>query len=70
MGEAMHRRAPEPPMSEPPADEVRQGKRSRGAAGLPAVAVTMNRGIRQMGLTRTARTRLRLNQSAGLDCMG
>lgn len=66
----MLRGAPEPPMSEPPADEVRQGGRSRGAAGLPAVAVTMNRGIRQMGLTRTARTLLRLNQVDGFDCMG
>ena len=66
----MLRGAPEPPMSEPPADEVHQGGRSRGAAGLPAVAVTMNRGIRQMGLTRTARTLLRLNQTHGFDCMG
>ena len=66
----MLRGTPEPPMSEPPADEVHQGGRSRGSAGLPAVAVTMNRGITQMGLTRTARTLLRLNQVDGFDCMG
>ena len=30
----------------------------------------MNRGIAQMGLTRTARTLLRLNQTDGFDCMG
>ncbi len=40
------------------------------AAGIPAVAVTMERAIRSMGLTRTMRTLLKLNQADGFDCQG
>jgi len=40
------------------------------AAGLTAVAVTMKRALEQMGVTRTARTLLKLNQTDGFDCQG
>lgn len=40
------------------------------AAGVPAVLVSLQRGIEQMGLTRTARTLSRLNQRHGFDCPG
>jgi molybdopterin-dependent oxidoreductase alpha subunit len=38
------------------------------AAGPTAVAVSMNRALRQMGPKRTAQTLLRLNQAEGFDC--
>ena len=40
------------------------------AAGPTAVAVTMKRAIEQMGLRRTARTLLAINQVDGFDCQG
>jgi formate dehydrogenase major subunit len=40
------------------------------AAGITAVGVTMKRAIRQMGVTRTARTLTKLNQVDGFDCQG
>lgn len=40
------------------------------AAGVPAVLVSMDRAIGQMGLTRTARALTRLNQRHGFDCPG
>ncbi|MDP3969004.1 MAG: FdhF/YdeP family oxidoreductase [Nocardioides sp.] len=39
------------------------------AAGITAVAVSMKRAIEQMGVPRTVRTLLRLNQVDGFDCM-
>ncbi|GAY07585.1 FdhF/YdeP family oxidoreductase [Pseudonocardia sp. N23] len=39
------------------------------AAGPPAVAVSMKRGLERMGPVRTARTLLELNQPEGFDCM-
>ncbi len=39
------------------------------AGGSEAVAVSANRSLRQMGLTRSARTWLKLNQVDGFDCM-
>ncbi len=39
------------------------------AAGLPAVAVSLGMAVRQMGVGRTARSLLRLNQVDGFDCM-
>ena len=55
---------------EPQPTDVNVKRRARAAAGLPAVAVTIKRGLTQMGPTRTARTLLRLNQTDGFDCMG
>ncbi len=40
------------------------------AAGLTAVAVSMKRTIEAMGVGRTARTLLKLNQVDGFDCQG
>ena len=40
------------------------------AAGVPAVAVSLRRGLKQMGALRTARTLLKLNQRNGFDCPG
>ncbi|HEY5822569.1 MAG TPA: molybdopterin-dependent oxidoreductase, partial [Propionibacteriaceae bacterium] len=39
------------------------------AAGLKAVAVSMQRSLERMGPKRTAQTLLRLNQAEGFDCM-
>ena len=40
------------------------------AAGVTAVAVSMKRALEQMGVSRTARSLLRLNQVEGFDCQG
>ncbi|MEN0139133.1 MAG: FdhF/YdeP family oxidoreductase, partial [Rhodococcus sp. (in: high G+C Gram-positive bacteria)] len=40
------------------------------AAGVPAVLVSLRRGLEQMGAVRTARTFLKLNQRDGFDCPG
>ncbi len=50
--------------------EVEVDKPKNAAAGPTAVAVTMKRAIEQMGVSRTARTLLRLNQTDGFDCQG
>ncbi|KQR98892.1 hypothetical protein ASG12_11150 [Williamsia sp. Leaf354] len=49
---------------------TRIGHRKSYAAGVPAVAVSMQRGFTQMGPLRTARTFLELNQRDGFDCPG
>jgi molybdopterin-dependent oxidoreductase alpha subunit len=40
------------------------------AAGIPGVAVSLFRGVEQMGATRTAKTLRLLNQRKGFDCPG
>jgi molybdopterin-dependent oxidoreductase alpha subunit len=45
-------------------------KRKDYAAGVPAVAVSLKRGLEEMGLLRTTRTLLKLNQRDGFDCPG
>ena len=50
--------------------DVEVKKPKRAAAGATAVAVSMKRAISQMGVSRTARTLLRLNQAEGFDCQG
>lgn len=40
------------------------------AAGVPAVLVSLRRGVEQMGPVRTARTLWKLNQHKGFDCPG
>ncbi|MGW4338693.1 FdhF/YdeP family oxidoreductase [Rhodococcus koreensis] len=40
------------------------------AAGVPAVLVSLGRGLEQMGPVRTARTLMKLNQRHGFDCPG
>ena len=40
------------------------------AAGIPAVLVSLQRAVEQMGVTRTGRTLALLNQRNGFDCPG
>ncbi|WP_373194825.1 FdhF/YdeP family oxidoreductase [Gordonia terrae] len=40
------------------------------AAGVKAVLVSLQRGVEQMGVVRTAQTLLKLNQRNGFDCPG
>ncbi|WP_111508335.1 FdhF/YdeP family oxidoreductase [Mycobacterium kyogaense] len=40
------------------------------AAGVPAVLVSLRRGVEQMGAVRTVRTLAALNQRTGFDCPG
>ena len=48
--------------------EIEEPKKA--AAGVEAVAVALKRAVRHMGLTRSSRTLLRLNQVHGFDCQG
>ena len=45
-------------------------KNKQYAAGVPAVVVSLQRGIEQMGPTRTALSLAKLNQRNGFDCPG
>ncbi len=63
----MSRRAPSRDIDE---TELEVDGAEDSAAGVTAVAVTMKRAIEQMGVVRTARTLLRLNQVDGFDCQG
>ncbi|NDZ93229.1 FdhF/YdeP family oxidoreductase [Streptomyces sp. SID6673] len=58
----------ETPIAEP--DAVHIGHVKDYAAGVPAVAVALARGLEQMGPLRTARTLTKLNQRDGFDCPG
>ncbi|WP_027927796.1 FdhF/YdeP family oxidoreductase [Amycolatopsis benzoatilytica] len=53
-------------------DEARLevGKPKAWAAGIPGVAVSLARGVEQMGPVRTAKTLRLLNQRSGFDCPG
>jgi molybdopterin-dependent oxidoreductase alpha subunit len=57
------------PITDIDESQLEIGHRSRAAAGLPAVAVTLKRGIEQLGPVRTARGYLKLNQTDGYDCL-
>ena len=63
----MSRRAPSRDIDEARL-EVEGAEQS--AAGVTAVAVSMKRAVEQMGVVRSARTLLRLNQVDGFDCQG
>jgi molybdopterin-dependent oxidoreductase alpha subunit len=58
------------PGAESPEDtgNIRLGKRSEIAAGMPAVVQTMRFTMREMGLVRGVDQLLRLNQKTGFDC--
>jgi molybdopterin-dependent oxidoreductase alpha subunit len=58
------------PLADIDEKDVEVGHRKKSAAGVPAVAVAMKRTIESMGVTRTARSLLRLNQVDGFDCQG
>ena len=49
---------------------LRLSKVKKTAAGLPAAVSSLNHGIRKMGLTKTVRTLLMVNQKEGFDCPG
>jgi molybdopterin-dependent oxidoreductase alpha subunit len=58
------------PLADIDEQDVEVGHPKNAAAGIPAVAVAMKRTIESMGVTRTARSLLRLNQVDGFDCQG
>ncbi|HEV2765198.1 MAG TPA: molybdopterin-dependent oxidoreductase, partial [Pyrinomonadaceae bacterium] len=60
------------PRAQPPEEftGVRIERRKEVAGGVPAVASAVRHAWDQMGLTRSARTLLRLNQKDGFDCPG
>ena len=51
-------------------DELVVSEPKTAAAGLKAVEVAFERGIRQGGVSRTVRSMFRINQPDGLDCPG
>ncbi|MCD2144181.1 FdhF/YdeP family oxidoreductase [Gordonia paraffinivorans] len=61
-------RTTEPSITEP--REVHRKHPKTWAAGVPAVAVALKRGLEQMGPVRTAQTLFHLNQRNGFDCPG
>ncbi|EME21002.1 FdhF/YdeP family oxidoreductase [Rhodococcus triatomae] len=63
----MTRKAPSHDIDE--SDLVVTGAKDH-AAGVKAVAITMQRAVEQMGTVRTAQTLTRLNQRHGFDCPG
>ncbi|MFF0145040.1 molybdopterin-dependent oxidoreductase alpha subunit [Amycolatopsis sulphurea] len=60
----------EAPTSDVDEAHLEVGKPKTWAAGIPGVAVSLARGVEQMGVVRTARTLRLLNQRAGFDCPG
>jgi molybdopterin-dependent oxidoreductase alpha subunit len=56
--------------AEPPSEDypTKTGKRDRSAAGLSSIWETVHRGARDMGVKRSFRTLLALNQKDGFDC--
>ncbi|KGN41204.1 FdhF/YdeP family oxidoreductase [Knoellia aerolata] len=50
--------------------DLEVGPPKTSAAGVPAVARAMTMAVEQMGVVRTARTLLRMNQDKGFDCPG
>ncbi|MDN5724672.1 MAG: FdhF/YdeP family oxidoreductase [Propionibacteriales bacterium] len=61
------RKAPEQDQGD---ERLEVGEPEVSAAGAPAVFHAMEQGIEQMGVVRTGRTLLRLNQKSGFDCPG
>ena len=51
-------------------NRLRLSKVKSTAAGVPAAISSMNHGIRKMGVTRTVRSLLMVNQKDGFDCPG
>ena len=59
-----------PPVQDIDESKLEAGGTAHAAAGVTAVAVAMKHAYEQMGVTRTARTLLKLNQVDGFDCQG
>jgi formate dehydrogenase major subunit len=64
---SMGRRARETEINEA---DVEVGQPSHAAAGPKAVAVSLKRAVEHMGVVRSGRTLLKLNQTDGFDCQG
>ncbi|MCX5608553.1 FdhF/YdeP family oxidoreductase [Streptomyces sp. NBC_00047] len=62
--------ATKPPAGDPVQDAPQVASPKRAAAGLPAIGHTLKIAHQQMGLARTARTLLKVNQKDGFDCPG
>ncbi|MFE2524921.1 FdhF/YdeP family oxidoreductase [Streptomyces sp. NPDC059382] len=62
--------ATKPPAGDPVQDAPRITPPGHAAAGLPAIGHTLRIAQQQMGLARTARTLLKVNQKDGFDCPG
>ncbi|MCX5396393.1 FdhF/YdeP family oxidoreductase [Streptomyces sp. NBC_00102] len=62
--------ATKPPTGDPVQDAPQVREAQHAAAGLPAVAHSLLMAQQQMGLGRTARTLLKVNQKNGFDCPG
>lgn len=62
--------AAKPPVGDPVQDAPQVAPPKRAAAGLPAIGHTLRIAQQQMGLARTARTLLKVNQKNGFDCPG
>ncbi len=62
--------ASKPPAGDPVQDAPQVGTAPHAAAGLPAVAHSLRIAQQQMGVRRTARTLLKVNQKDGFDCPG
>ncbi len=58
------------PLTDIDENDIEVGHVKKSAAGVPAVMVSMKRALGSMGVTRTARTLLKLNQVDGFDCQG
>ena len=54
----------------PDTHALRLSKTKKTAAGIPAAVSSLNHGIRKMGITKTVRTLLTINQQDGFDCPG
>ncbi|MEO6084697.1 MAG: FdhF/YdeP family oxidoreductase [Umezawaea sp.] len=59
-----------PPQQDVDESQLDVSKPKGWAAGIPGVAVSLKRGVEQMGVTRTAATLRLLNQREGFDCPG
>ncbi|MDQ2848957.1 MAG: FdhF/YdeP family oxidoreductase [Actinomycetota bacterium] len=59
------------PLPDPPPDEadLTVGKPKTWAAGIPSVAVSLQRALREMGPRRSLKTLTAINQTDGFDCM-
>ncbi len=62
--------ATKPPAGDPVQDAPQVAPPQHAAAGLPAIGHTLRIAQQQMGVARTARTLLKLNQKNGFDCPG
>ncbi|MFD5414010.1 FdhF/YdeP family oxidoreductase [Streptomyces nojiriensis] len=62
--------ATKPPTGDPVQDAPQVTPPKNAAAGLPAIGHTLRIAQQQMGMARTARTLLKVNQKDGFDCPG